>query len=238
MIPRQPNPLRHPDSPFAIDYPTAPKLAPIAPSAWIQPEELTFPAHRSRLLVGALQTVSECGYPNTTVKKIVAAAGVSRRTFYEHFASKEACVLAAYDRAIDWLEGKIARAGGQAEDWATAVRAAIVTALDLLAADLRLAALCSTEILRVGRAGGVRYEAFVERLGPPLRAGRARCPWGAELPLLLEETMIRGAIWLVGYRLRDHDPHRIADLAPDVTHFLLGPYLDPSRLQEVVGGIG
>jgi AcrR family transcriptional regulator len=52
---------------------------------------------RDRLL-GAIVAVScEHGYENATIARVIHQAGVSRPTFYEYFADKEACLLAALD---------------------------------------------------------------------------------------------------------------------------------------------
>jgi AcrR family transcriptional regulator len=48
---------------------------------------------RRRLLAALEQSVVEHGLLNTTVSEIVRRAATSRRTFYEHFESKEACSL-------------------------------------------------------------------------------------------------------------------------------------------------
>ena len=59
--------------------------------------EAVVASQRSRLIDAMAQVVAERGYPATTVADVVERAGVSRRTFYEQFADKEACFLAAYD---------------------------------------------------------------------------------------------------------------------------------------------
>jgi AcrR family transcriptional regulator len=189
------------------------------------PPELTSRGQRERLLAGALEVVVTRGYPGTSVAHIIAAAGVSRKTFYECFANKEACVLAAYDSIVDWLGERIAQAVSGIEDWAQGVRIAVKAALSCLAADLRLARFCAVDILHLGRVGFARYEDSVERLVVPLRAGRARCPWGTGLPLSLEQTVLGGAVWLIGHRARLNDPTSVTALAPDITYFLLAPYL-------------
>lgn len=52
--------------------------------------------HRRRLLQ-AMGAVAEAkGFVAATIADIVREAGVSKRTFYEHFASKEDCFLALY----------------------------------------------------------------------------------------------------------------------------------------------
>jgi AcrR family transcriptional regulator len=229
-------------------YPAQPMVPPVKPPdfdgpGWELPQghqrlpsQLVSPSQRGRLLAGALQEVTEHGYPATTVAQIIAAAGVSRKTFYEHFANKQDCVFAAYDLIVEWLGEQIAAALAGVESWSQAVRIAVRTTLACLDADLRIANLCAVEILRVDRVGLVRYQASVERLAIPLRAGRARCAWGTELPLSLEETVIGGAIWLIGHRSRLDHP-RLDELAPDITYFLLAPYLDIPEAQRVVAGI-
>ena len=53
----------------------------------------------------------------------------------------------------------------------------------------------------------------------------------------MEESIVAGAIWLIGYRLKREYPNRLTELAPDITHSLLVPYLDISAAQRAVAGI-
>src|SRR6187431_2133826 len=55
--------------------------------------------HRSRLLEGMALAVGKKGYGDTTIADIVREASVSRRTFYEHFATKAECLIALYEAA-------------------------------------------------------------------------------------------------------------------------------------------
>lgn len=55
--------------------------------------------HRRRLLQGMAQVAARKGLAATTIADVVREAGVSKRTFYEHFGSKDACFLALY-RAV------------------------------------------------------------------------------------------------------------------------------------------
>jgi len=61
------------------------------------PRELVEASQRQRLLHGVTATVAEKGYGPTTIVDITARAGVSKKTFYEHFPDKLACFLAAHD---------------------------------------------------------------------------------------------------------------------------------------------
>jgi AcrR family transcriptional regulator len=66
------------------------------------------PEHRRRLLEGMALAVSEKSYAEVTIADVVQRARVSKRTFYEHFADKEACFLATYAAISAELLGVIA----------------------------------------------------------------------------------------------------------------------------------
>ena len=50
--------------------------------------------HRERLLAGLAVVLENKPFRDVTLADIAAAANVSRRTFYEHFANKDECLLA------------------------------------------------------------------------------------------------------------------------------------------------
>jgi AcrR family transcriptional regulator len=219
-----------------VDYSTAPALARLPRGRHGLPREFVEQNHRNRLLAGAIEAVAERGYPATTVSHISAAAEVSRGAFYRHFDDKQGCVLAAYDVAVEWIGEAIAEALDPVGDWPQAVKSAVARTLDIFAADPRLARLCTIEILFAGLPAFDRYEATIERLATALCAGRAERPHGAELPLHLEPTLIGGAISLIPRHLNADCGDRLAELAPELTEFLLAPYLGPTRARSVATG--
>jgi AcrR family transcriptional regulator len=60
-------------------------------------------SQRTRLLEAVGRTVADKGYSAATIEHIVRDAGVSKKTFYEHFSDKLDCFLAAYEAASDEL---------------------------------------------------------------------------------------------------------------------------------------
>jgi AcrR family transcriptional regulator len=82
-------------------------------------------AFRRRLLDGLAESIATHGYRDTTVAHIVRRARTSRRTFYEHFAGKEACFIALLTRTTGELVGQISAAVDPGAAWSTQVRQAV-----------------------------------------------------------------------------------------------------------------
>src|ERR1700710_3323960 len=59
---------------------------------------------RSRLLQAMLIVLSKHGYRGATITEVVSIAKVSKRTFYENFADKEACFLEIYSATVRGLD--------------------------------------------------------------------------------------------------------------------------------------
>jgi AcrR family transcriptional regulator len=109
--------------------------------------------HRRRLLDGLAQVVALKGYVDTTIADIVREAGVSRRTFYEHFSSKSEALIALYEVAshngLRVLEEHI----DTRRDWNTQVEQALQAYLACLAQRPVLLRTLFIDILGLGRAG-------------------------------------------------------------------------------------
>ncbi len=61
------------------------------------PRKVMLASQRQRLIHGVTLVVADKALSATTISDITDRAGVSKRTFYEHFPDKLACFLAAYD---------------------------------------------------------------------------------------------------------------------------------------------
>lgn len=73
--------------------------------------------HRRRLLEGMAHAVAAKGYAGTTIADIVREAGVSRRTFYEHFFARSDCLIALYEAASHNALKVLEQAIDPANDW-------------------------------------------------------------------------------------------------------------------------
>src|SRR3954451_22640345 len=63
------------------------------------PLEVRLTVQRQRLLEAAAEVFAQRGYADASAEAISREAGMSKATFYEHFANKEEAILALFDEA-------------------------------------------------------------------------------------------------------------------------------------------
>jgi AcrR family transcriptional regulator len=107
-------------------------------------------SQRGRLLDAMAQSVAEHGYGATTIAHVVSHAGVSRKTFYEHFRDKEHCFLAMYDTGIAFVLGQVAAAVEAESNPRDRLVAGLRTFLSVLADE---PGFCRAIVLEVWAAG-------------------------------------------------------------------------------------
>ncbi len=81
--------------------------------------------HRERLLAGLASALRERSYWEVTVADVVRHARTSRRTFYEHFAGKQDCLIALLREENDQAVARIAAAVNPRSPWQAQVRQAL-----------------------------------------------------------------------------------------------------------------
>jgi AcrR family transcriptional regulator len=114
-------------------------------------------------------SVAAKGYADTTVANVIALAGVSRKTFYEHFSDKEDCFLAAYDHGAQaTYDAMIAAAEGRT-DWRDILDAVLTTWLEFLDADIAFTRAYMIEFWAAGGAARERWKARRDRTGELLK---------------------------------------------------------------------
>ncbi len=77
--------------------------------------EVVAESQRRRLVAAMTELAGTQGYANTTISDVVRLAGVAKPAFYEHFVDKQACLIAAYDVAV---QDVMAAAAGALSDTA------------------------------------------------------------------------------------------------------------------------
>jgi AcrR family transcriptional regulator len=109
--------------------------------------------HRARILEAMALVVARKGYQATTISDIVAAANVSRRTFYEQFYDKPACLVALFESAAREALLVLRRAIDIEQPWHAQVERALTAYFRALADNPILLRTLYVEILALGRDG-------------------------------------------------------------------------------------
>jgi AcrR family transcriptional regulator len=217
----------------AEGYP--PELARLPPGRHGLPREFVAHNQRERLIAGLAEAVAEHGYSGTTIAHITSHAAVSRRTFYEHFSSKDECFVAAYDTVMNELRGRVEAGFEGAADWPHAVRSGIAAMLAFLAAEPHLARLCMVEALVAGPVVVERYDAAIQSFVPYFQSGReGRSPEVlARLSPTTEEALVGGMVSLISRRIIAGKAEQLEKLLPDLVEFTLTPYLGSEEAAKI-----
>ncbi len=173
------------------------------------------PGQRERILAAMVALASRHGYPAISIAQISAHAGVSSATFYEQFADKEDCLLAAYRAAAGRVLARMPPLD-LAVDWRDASRTVVRGLLGALQDDADAGRLMLVGAL----AGGARVRDERERM-VALFAVRAEEFLGASSregeALDLPADMLLGAVRsIVSEQLRTHSEDRMGLLVDDV----------------------
>jgi len=124
-------------------------------------------SQRTRLIQATINLANERGFPSLTLTDIVGHAGVARSTFYEHFADKEECFLAAFDLAADLVIERVL-APHPADDNISLVQTYAKKFMELCVREPNLAQLVAANVGTLGPAAAERQRATRNRLAEAL----------------------------------------------------------------------
>jgi AcrR family transcriptional regulator len=196
------------------------------------PREFVAQNQRDRLAAGIIAAVSENGYNEATISDIAAAAGVSRRTFYAYFRSKEECFIDTFDQIVTHLQeaGAEAAAGCEGE-WPEMVAARFAAALETFAANPRLARFVLAVPPRAGDPIAEHYRAALDRA----RSEFARLipPDGEGPSPAVQLALIGGIVAVIVQRLEAGEGERMQELLPDIVEMFLAPFIGRAEAVRV-----
>lgn len=174
---------------------------------------------RERLLDGMARTVARRGYAATPVAEVLKVAGVSRRTFYEQFADKEDCFLAAYDAIVGACTERLVAAYHQGTSWEDALERAYDALLRTLAAEPDFAHLGVVDVLAAGPRAIARRDAALGRFARFIDHTRERAEGAATPPALVGQAIVGGIHELVYSQIARGDATRLPELTDELLHF-------------------
>lgn len=157
---------------------------------------------RARLLSAAVGLLADEGYESFSAGGVCERAGVSRRTFYEVFENRQACVAAILADTEARVEGLLASQGLDGLPWGERVRMGLWTILCLAESDPALARACLLEGQLAG-GGFVQRERkrLLGRLTRVVDEGRSQDPRASVASELTAEALIGAASSVIAGRL-------------------------------------
>jgi AcrR family transcriptional regulator len=168
--------------------------------------------------------VAEKGYQDTSVADVLKGAGISRKTFYEHFADKEACFLAAYELIFATMLERMRAAYSGQDAWPRRISAGLGELLDVLATEPGYARTGIVEALAAGQNAIDRRNIAFAVLQGFFDPARPEVPDHGVPPIVVEATI--GGIHEILYRrIVAHGAEGLRELHDELTYLALSPFV-------------
>ena len=191
------------------------------------PLEVRLERQRARLFAAAAAVFARVGYAEASAEAISREAGMSKATFYEHFANKEECILALFDarRRAGPRGGRRGDRGAASSPERERPRAACARSSTALEAYPDHARTLLVEIIGAGPRAAERRDAVLQDFADLIdarerdRAPSATARRGCASPD--DAFAIVGAIVeLASRQLRHGHPRGLADLEPVIERLI------------------
>lgn len=197
--------------------------------------------HRSRLLAGLAVVLEQQSLSELYTGDIAKAAGVSKRTFYEHFSNKEECFLALYvansGRILDAVRHSIAVTDATLS-MAARVQHGVNAYLSTMQSQALLMKRLYIDIMSLGTEGMKARrqvtQQFAELIVQIYEAERQSIP---SLPILKEEVVlgiVAGLNELILFKIEDGQVDRLLDLVETSQILILGALQGLIQYQQYV----
>jgi AcrR family transcriptional regulator len=180
-------------------------------------------------MVGAIgELVRERGGALVCVADIVARSGISRRTFYEHFEDREACFLAAFDRAVTSAGDHVKAACRDESErwrWRERIRAALAALLEFCDTEPEQAYLLVVGALAAGPVALERRTAATQQLVAAVHDGGADARGEQRPERLVAEGVVGAVLAVLQARMLERDPEPLMSLLNPLMGMIVLPYL-------------
>jgi AcrR family transcriptional regulator len=202
------------------------------------PSDLVSAVQRERLIAAMLKAASELGYRKANVQDVIERAGVSRPTFYEHFANKEDCFLAAFGTAAIRLRIRVGEAAERGGDiWRDRLRLAFEALLSFATTEPDAARTLVVEA-RAASADAVqqRDELLDHFAGCIDTEVRELLPGAPSHSAITAAGIVGGVEALLYSRINKGEFDDLGPLLPSMMYFAMLPYEGHEAASEEMAG--
>lgn len=186
--------------------------------------ELVNSPKREKILEGMLEAVGAEGYDATSVRTVLARTGLYRQAFYDEFADKDACYLAALEMGIGRLEAVMRTAAASEESWRGKLRAALGALLDRLDEEPDFGRGVIVEVHAAGPEALARRAEALKRAADFIDLARQEEDEPESPPQIAPEGIVAGIHAIVHSRLSTGATEGFRGLLPEFMYFAVLPY--------------
>jgi AcrR family transcriptional regulator len=191
------------------------------------PREVVAESQRDRILKAMTIAAGRRGFRDAHITEVVHRAGVSRRTFYEHFKGKEECFAAAYARSMEQLWQLTLRDFEVEDEWVDGLRAGLAAMLSALARRPEVASVCFVEVLAAGPLAAAQRDEAMRKFLPLFESAPIELPRTLRIfeALGLGRVADLGAVLhreIAGGRIKE-----LPELLPELMYMMVLPFQGP-----------
>jgi AcrR family transcriptional regulator len=193
------------------------------------PREFVAGHKRRRMMDAVAELTAEQGYEATKIADIVRRAAVARKTLYDNFDGKEDLFLSAVDATINEMRVAVEEACERTDSPEDQVVAGIEALLEYIAAHPAATRMSMVESISATRSSARLYDAGMRDFVDLLRNSDLD---NSDLPETIEESLVGGVAWILQQQIRRGEAERVGELLPELSQFVLSPYLGVGRVGE------
>jgi AcrR family transcriptional regulator len=175
-------------------------------------------SQRGRIVQAMIRLVGAKPFNEVGVAELVAAAGVSRKTFYQQFHNKEEVFAEAYDQALGGLLGVMNDAAEASQGRRDRLAVRVTALLTLLSRDEAVGRVCFVEVPAAGELALERRRQGTSALAAALLGFDE----GGEVPVTALAAA-GGLSEVIHHEIVAGRSARLVSLAPDMVETVLSP---------------
>jgi AcrR family transcriptional regulator len=196
-------------------------------------------SQRDRLLKAMTIAAGRRGFRDAHITEVVHRAGVSRRTFYEHFEGKEECFAAAYEHSMEQLWQLTLRDFEVEEEWVEGLRAGLRAMLGALAKKPEAARVCFVEVLAAGPLAAAQREEALRSFLPLFEAAPTEVPRTLRIFEALGMGRVADLSEILYREIAAGRGSALPEMLPELMYMMVLPFLGPeAAARELEPGDG
>jgi AcrR family transcriptional regulator len=189
-------------------------------------------SQHTRLIFGTAEVMMAKGYQSATVEDIVAAAGVAKPVFYEHFTDKQHAFLEAQQYPTQFILDRCAEAYYSASEWPERVWRCFEVLIELIVSNPAISHLRLVECYAAGPIAARRAEEITRSFTIFVEEGYHYREEAHSLPRLCSQAIAGAFFEIVQRHVAQGDLAPLAARLPQLTYIAIAPF---TGAEEAIG---